>query len=160
MPKRSVTAEPNQHSIIATCIFDAPRELVFKLMTDPEMIPQWYAPKNLTTTVDKMEPWSGGSWRFVVRSQNGGEWAFHGVYHSIAAPIRNVSTYEYEGLPGKVSLETNLYEDHEGGTKLTTISVFQSIEDRDNMMQSDMQEGGNESMNLLEELLATMTVRS
>ncbi|MDQ6693340.1 MAG: SRPBCC family protein [Chloroflexota bacterium] len=153
---RSLVTEPNQHSIVATSIFNAPRELVFKLMTDPELIPQWWGPRVLTTTVDKMEPWSGGSWRYVVSDQKGSEWTFHGVYHTIEAPLRIIYTYEDEGLPGKVSLETTMYEDHDGGTKVTTISVFQSIEDRDAMMQSGMQEGGDETMDRLEELLAKM----
>jgi uncharacterized protein YndB with AHSA1/START domain len=165
MPKRNLVAEPEQHSIVATCIFNAPREIVFKVMNDPETIPQWWGPSSLTTVVDKMEPWSGGSWRYVVSSQKGREWSFHGVYHTIEASVLTIFTYEDEGLPGKVSLETNIYEEHEGddgvtGTKLTTISVFQSVEDRDNMMQSDMQEGGDETMDRLEELLAKMHVFS
>lgn len=156
MSKRSLVAEPNQHSIVATSIFNAPRALVFKVMTDPQAIPQWWGPRNLTTTVDKMEPQSGGSWRYVVSAQNGDEWAFHGVYHAIEAPERIIFTYEYEAEPGHVSLETTMFEDHDGGTKLTTISVFQTIEDRDNMLQSDWQEGEAESMGRLEELLAKM----
>ncbi len=156
MPKRNLVAEPNQHSIVATCIFNAPRELVFKIMNDPELIPQWWGPRNLTTVVDKMEPHSGGSWRYIVKGQKGDEWIFHGVYHSIEAPLQIIFTYEDEGLPGKVSLETYLFEDHDSGTKMTTISVFQSVEDRDNMMKSGMQEGGDEAMDRLEELLATM----
>jgi uncharacterized protein YndB with AHSA1/START domain len=154
MPKRNLVAVPNQHSIIATCFFNAPRDLIFKVMNDPETIPEWWGPRVLTTVVDKMEPWSGGSWRYVVSNTKGDEWAFHGVYHTIEAPLQTVLTYEYEGLPGKVSLETTTYEDQEGGTLLTTTSVFQSVEDRDDMMQSDMQEGGNETMDRLEELLA------
>jgi uncharacterized protein YndB with AHSA1/START domain len=160
MPNRSLVAEPEQHSIVATSIFNAPRELVFKIMTDPELIPQWWGPRILTTVVDKMEPWSGGSWRYVVSSKNGDDWAFHGVYHTIEAPLSTVLTYEYEGLPGKVSLESTMYEDHEEGTKVTITSVFQSIEDRDEMMQSDMQEGGNETMDRLGELLAKMQAGS
>jgi uncharacterized protein YndB with AHSA1/START domain len=154
MPKRNLVAEPNQHSIVSTCIFNAPREIVFKIMTDPETIPQWWGPSSLTTTVDKMEPWSGGSWRYVVGNQKGSEWCFHGVYHTIEASARIIFTYEDESMPGHVSLETTLFEDHEGGTKLTTISVFQSIEDRDAMMQSGMEEGADETMDRLEALLA------
>ena len=153
MPKRNIVAEPGQHSIISTCVFNAPRELVFKLMHDPELIPQWWGPRILTTVVDKMEPRSGGSWRYVVGSEPGNQWFFHGVYHTVEAPVRSIFTYEDESLPGKVSLETTLYEDYEGGTKVTTISVYQTIEDRDNMMDSGMQEGGNETMDRLEELL-------
>lgn len=156
MPKRNLTAEPNQHSIIATTIFKAPRELVFRVWNDPETIPQWWGPRGLITTVDKMEPRSGGSWRFVVRGAQGGEWSFHGVYHSIEAPSRTVSTYEYEGEPGHVSMETVLFEDYEGGTKVTSISVFQSIEDRDAMLASDMEDGAAATMDRLEELLETM----
>lgn len=160
MPKRSLVAEPQQHSIVATCIFNAPRALVFKVMHDPATIPQWWGPRNLTTTVDTMEPRSGGSWRYVLHDAKGNEWAFHGVYHTIEAPLRTIFTYEWEGLPGHVSLETTLFEDHDGGTKMTTISVFQTIEDRDGMMQSGMQEGGDETMDRLEELLAKMPAGS
>ena len=158
MPKRSLVAEPGQHSIVATCIFKAPRELVFKLMTDPALIPEWWGPRDLTTVVDKMEPWSGGSWRYVVSNTKGQEWAFHGVYHAIEAPTRNEFTYEYEGLPGKVSFESTAYEDYEGGTKVITTSVFQSIEDRDEMIASDMQDGADQTMDRLEELLEKVLV--
>ena len=126
MPKRNLVAIPSQPSLVATCFFNAPRDLVFKVMNDPETIPEWWGPRVLTTVVDKMEPWSGGSWRYVVTNSKGDEWAFHGVYHTIEAPLQTVLTYEYEGLPGKVSLETTLYEDQDGGTLLTTISVFHS----------------------------------
>jgi len=160
MPKRNLVAVPNQHSIIATCFINAPRDLVFKVMNDPETIPQWWGPRVLTTVVDKMEPWSGGSWRYVVSNTKGDEWAFHGIYHTIEAPLQTVLTYEYEGLPGKVSLETTTYEEQEGGTLLTTTSVFQSVEDRDDMMQSDMQDGSDQTMDRLEELLTKMQVRS
>ncbi len=155
MPNRNLVAEPNQHSIVSTCVFNAPRELVFRVMNDPEAIPQWWGPRKLTTTVDKMEPRASGSWRYIVRDEKGNEWAFHGVYHSVEAPARTVSTYEWEGLPGHVSLETTIFEDHEDGTKVTTISVFQTVEDRDGMLQSGMEEGANESLDRLEELLAT-----
>lgn len=160
MPKRNLVAEAAQHSIVATCTFNAPRELVFKVMNDPDTIPQWWGPRNLTTTVDKMEPRSGGSWRYVLHDQKGHEWAFHGVYHAIESPLRIVFTYEWEGLPGHVSMETTTFEDHDGGTRLTTTSVFQSIEDRDGMMQSGMQEGGDETMDRLGELLAKMQAGS
>jgi uncharacterized protein YndB with AHSA1/START domain len=160
MSNRSLVAEPEQHSIVATSIFKAPREIVFKTMIDPELIPQWWGPRILTTVVDKMEPWSGGSWRYVVSNKNGDEWCFHGVYHTVEAPHSTVLTYEYEGDPGKVSMESTVYEDHEGGTKVTITSVFQSVEDRDEMMQSDMQDGADQTMDRLEELLEKVTVSS
>jgi len=160
MSNRSLVAEPQQHSITATSIFKAPRELVFKVMTDPATIPQWWGPSNLTTTVDRMEPWSGGSWRYVLSDGKGHEWRFHGVYHAIEAPIRNIFTYEDEDLPGKVSLESTVYEEYDGGTKVITTSVFQTIADRDAMMTSGMQEGGAETMDRLGALLARMQTGS
>jgi uncharacterized protein YndB with AHSA1/START domain len=156
LSNRSLVTEPGQHSIIATSVFKAPRELVFKVMTDPETIPQWWGPSSLTTTVDKMEPWSGGSWRYIVSDGKGHDWRFHGVYHTIEAPVRNIFTYEDEDLPGKVSLETTIYEDYDGGTRVIVTSVYQTVEDRDAMMASGMQEGGNETMDRLGALLDKM----
>src|SRR3954452_8272370 len=158
MSKSSLTAEPGQVSIVGTRIFNAPRALVFKVMTDPDSIPQWWGPRGLTTTVEKMDPRAGGSWRFVQHDAEGNEYAFHGVYHTVEAPERTIATFEWEGLPGHVALDTALFEDYEGGTKLTTISVFQTVEDRDGMLQSGAQEGGNETYDRLEELLAQMPI--
>jgi uncharacterized protein YndB with AHSA1/START domain len=156
-----MVAQPDQQSIVATTFINAPRELVFKVMHDPETIPQWWGPRVLTTTVDKMEPQAGGSWRYVLRAPGGSkQWAFHGVYHSIEAPERSIFTYEDEDLPGQVSLETTLYEEYDGGTKVTTISVHQSVEIRDAMLQSDMEDGAAETMVRLEELLESMRVPS
>lgn len=158
MPQRTVAAEPNQESIIATTQFNAPPDLVFKCMTDPELIPLWWGPEELITTVDRMDPRPGGSWRYVVAAPSGKEWCFHGVYHIIDAPETIVTTHEYEAEPGHVSLETTRLTASDGGTLLTVTSVFQSVTDRDNMLQSDFQNGEQESLNRLEQLLASMLV--
>ena len=100
MSKMNLIAEPGKQEIIITRLFDAPRELVFKAYTDPNLIPQWWGPKNLTTTVNKMDVREGGVWRFVQRDGEGNEYAFHGVYHAIASPERLVYTFEFEGMPG------------------------------------------------------------
>jgi uncharacterized protein YndB with AHSA1/START domain len=159
MSKTEVVAEPGRQDIIITRIFDAPRDLVFKATFDPDLIPQWWGPRWLTTTVDKMDAISGGSWRFVQRDQEGNEYAFNGVFHEIAPPERAIQTFEFEGLPekGHVALEFARFEELPGGkTKLTTISVFQSVADRDGMIQSDMERGVNESHERLDELLKTL----
>jgi uncharacterized protein YndB with AHSA1/START domain len=137
-----------------TRVFDAPRELVFKAYTDPNFIPQWWGPGRFTTIVDRMDAKMGGIWRFVQRDTDGNEYAFHGVYHDVASPERIVQTFEFEGMPGHVLLETATFEEFEGKTKLTASSVFQSVEDRDGMLQSDMEEGAAESWERLAELLA------
>ena len=107
-------------------------DLAFKVYTDPEMLPRWWGPRYLTTTVDKMDVRPGGQWRFVQRTPDGREYGFHGVYHDVAGPERVVDTFEFEGMPGHVALETTTLEDLGGGrTLLTTHSVFQSVADRD-----------------------------
>ncbi len=153
MSKLNLTAEPGKHSIVMTRDFDAPRELVFKAITDPNLIPQWWGPRSLTTTVDKMEVRPGGIWRFVERDADGNEDAFHGVYHDITLPERLIYTFEWEGMPGHVLLETVTFKDQDGKTRLTDISVFQTVEDRDGMLQSGMEGGAAESMDRLAELL-------
>src|SRR5450631_3397786 len=106
MTKASLIAEPEKHEVIMSRVFDAPRELVFKVLTDPKLIPQWWGKRDQTTIVDKMDVTAGGLWRYVQRDQRGNEFAFHGVYHAITAPERVIDTFEFEGLPGHVMLET------------------------------------------------------
>ncbi len=157
--KTTVLAEPEKQEIVITREFDAPRELVFKACTDPELIPQWWGPRHLSTHVDKMDVRPGGQWRFVHRDAEGNEYAFHGVYHEVLAPERIIDTFEFEGLPetGHVTLETMKLEALPGGrTRLTTQSVFQSIADRDGTLQSGMEDGVNDTYDRLAELLKKM----
>ena len=154
--KITVIAEPGKQECFITREFDAPRELVFQAFTDPELVPQWWGPRRLSTLVDKMDAKAGGQWRFLNRDPQGNEYAFHGVYHEVRAPERMIDTFEFEGLPeaGHVCLETLTLEALPGGrTRLTTQSVFQSVADRDGMLQSGMEEGLNDSYERLAELL-------
>jgi uncharacterized protein YndB with AHSA1/START domain len=154
-----ITAEPGKQEILITREFDAPRELVFKAFTEPELLSQWWGPSYLSTLVDTMDVRPGGQWRFINRDAQGKEYAFHGVYHEILAPERIIDTFEFEGLPqtGHVSLETLTLEELPGGrTRLTSQSVFRSVADRDGMLQSGMEEGVNESYDRLAELLKKM----
>ena len=153
MEKMNLVAEPGKQEMVMTRILDAPRELVFKVYTDPKLIPQWWGPKRLTTTVDKLDARPGGVWRFVQRGPEGNEYAFNGVYHEIVPPERLVYTFEFEGMPGHVLLATVTFEEYDGKTKLTDKSVFQSVEDRDGMLQSGMEEGAAETMDRFAELL-------
>ncbi|MBX3084151.1 MAG: SRPBCC family protein [Anaerolineae bacterium] len=157
MTKATVIAEPGTYEIIMSRVFNAPRELVYKTITDPKLVPQWWGQRHNTTIVDKMEAKAGGVWRYIQRDPHGNEFAFHGVYHSLTAPERVIDTFEFEGMPGHVILETLTLEEEVGGkTRLTVSSVFQSVADRDGMIQSGMEEGSNESYDRLEELLATL----
>src|SRR5712692_9827489 len=109
---------PSDREIVMERIFDAPRELVFKVSTDPELIPQWWGPKRLTTTVETMDVRPGGVWRVVQRDSEGNEYAFNGVYREVVPPERIVRTFEFEGMPGHVLVETTTLEEHDGKTRL------------------------------------------
>jgi len=153
MTKTILIAEPGKQELFIHRIFDAPPELVFKAYTDPTLIPQWWGPAIYKTTVDKMDPKSGGVWRFVQRDAEGREFAFHGVYHEIRQPERIVDTFEFEGMPGHVLLETATFERQGSQTGLTVQVVYQSVEDRDGMIASGMEQGMDEGMERLAELL-------
>lgn len=151
-----ITAEPGKQELFITREFDAPPELVFKAHTDPDLFARWIGPRGLTTSIEKFEPVSGGRWRFVQKDKDGNEYAFHGIFHEVS-PERLIQTFEFEGLPesGHVTLETMRLEALPNGrTRLTAQSVFQSVADRDGMIQSGMERGINEGYERLDELLA------
>src|SRR5690606_24831933 len=127
-------------------VFDAPRELVFKAFTDPNLIPQWWGLRSTTTVIDKFEPKQGGAWRFVQTGPDGREDAFRGEIRELVPPEKVVQTFEWEGMPGHIVIDTTTLEDLGGKqTRVTTTSRFASVEDRDGMMSSGMEQGANES---------------
>ncbi len=157
--KTKVTAEPGKQEVVITREFDAPRELVFKAYTDPDLYVQWLGPRELKMTLEKFEPKNGGMWRYIHEDNKGNKFAFHGVNHEVLAPERIIGTFEFEGLPekGHVALETcKLEELTDSRTKVTTQSVFQSVADRDWMVQADMERGVIDSHERLDELLARL----
>jgi uncharacterized protein YndB with AHSA1/START domain len=154
--KTQITVEPGKQEIVVTRLFDAPREKLFKAMTDPTLIPEWWGPRYLTTTVDKLEARAGGIWRFVQVGADGVEHAFHGVFHVIDSPEQMVMTFEYENEPGHVSMQTITLENLGGKTLLLEQTVFQSVADRDGMAQAGMEVGINDGMERMEELLKKM----
>ncbi|MQA88115.1 MAG: ATPase [Streptosporangiales bacterium] len=153
MGETEFVIEPGRQDIVMTHVFDAPRDVVFKAITDPNLIPRWWGPRQYETIVDHAEVRPGGRWRFLNRDAEGNEYGFHGVYHDIVAPEQVVQTFEFEGMPGHVSLETATFEEVGGKTKYVAVSVFQSVEDRDGMAQSGMQEGASETMDRLAEVI-------
>ncbi|WP_308639375.1 SRPBCC family protein [Paenibacillus silvisoli] len=153
----AMIAEPGKQELFISYIFDAPQELVYKTYTNPETISQWWGPRSLTTTVDRMETRKGGVWRFVQHDGRGNEFAFNGVYHECAAPERLVYTFEFEGMPGQAGLIIVSFEELPGGrTKLTEQSIFPSLAARDGVIQSGMEAGAKELMDRLAELLAKL----
>lgn len=151
--KPKITAPEGRAEIIVSHTFDAPAEAVFKAWTDPMLIPKWWGPARLSTMVDRMEAFAGGSWRFVQRDPNGHVHAFHGVYHAVEVPRRIVSTFEYEGTPGHVLLETTTFEAAGAKTLYTGLSVFQALGDRDAMWAAGCEAGMAETIARMDELL-------
>jgi uncharacterized protein YndB with AHSA1/START domain len=151
-----IIAEPGKQELFVTREFDAPRQLVFRAFTDPELYVQWLGPRDLTMSLETFEPTSGGRWRYIQKDKAGNEFGFHGVHHEVLAPERIIATFEFEGLPesGHVLLETTRFEALPGGrTRITSQSVFQTVEDRDGMVQAGMESGTVDSYARLDEIL-------
>ena len=152
-PTATVTT-PTDREIRIERVFDAPRDRVFAVYTDPALIPEWWGPRGTTTVVDRMDVRPGGGWRFLSRNSDGSETAFQGTYREVDAPERIVQTFEWEGMPGYVSVETASFEELGDRTKVTTTSLFHTTEERDGMLASGMERGLNDTYTRLDELLA------
>ncbi|CAN5673172.1 SRPBCC family protein [soil metagenome] len=156
MDKNYSLTLPSDTQIVMERNFDAPRELVFRAYTDPELVPQWWGLRTATTTVDKLDLRVGGEWRWVQTMPDGTEYGFHGEYRLIDPPSKLVSTFEFEGMPGHVIEDTAVFSDLDGKTRLTVTSNFASKEDRDGMIASGMEGGAIETWDRLSELLVTL----
>jgi uncharacterized protein YndB with AHSA1/START domain len=153
MQAATVSAQGDRE-IVTERVFNAPRERVFQAFIDPELIPQWWGRRQDTTTVDKMDVREGGDWRFVTDAPDGSH-AFRGTYRVIDPPSTLEQTFEWEGMPGHVVVETATFEDiGSGRTKISTRSLFHTTEERDGMLASGMESGMNETYERLDELLA------
>ena len=154
--KTVVKAEPGKQELFIIREFDAPRELVFNAHIDPDIYVKWVGPRDLTMTIEKWEPHAGGSYHFT-HERGGHKYAFFGVTHEVLEPERIIGTFEFDGLPerGHVILGTTRFEELPGGrTRLVHQSVFQSVADRDGMIQSGMERGVGEGYEKLDAILA------
>jgi len=99
----------------------------------------------------------GGVWRFIQHDADGNEFGFNGEYREIVPPERLVNTFEFEGMPGHIIIDTAMFEElPDGKTKLTVTSLFDTVEDRDGMLKSGMEGGAIETWDRLAELLASV----
>lgn len=153
MTELKVTAEPGVPQILTEREFDAPRELILRAYTEADLLAQWLGPRGYTMKIETFEPHAGGSWRYIHIDGDGNEYGFHGVFHNDPSPDGFVQTFEFEGAPGHVSLDTMTLEERDGRTVVRTNSLFQSVEARDAMVQSGMADGMSQGYDQLEELL-------
>jgi len=156
MVKTEYVIEPGKQDITATVVLDAPRELVFRAYTDPDLFARWWGPQRYKNEIVKFEARQGGEWRVIQRGEDGSAYPFRGVHHEVTAPERLVATFEFEGMPGHVALQVASFEPVGNKTRLVAHTIFESVMDRDGMVASGMQEGSDESMERLAELLETM----
>ncbi len=156
MSKTKITAEPGVPFIDVTREFDAPRDLILRAHTDPELIVQWMGPDRFAMTVERWDVRDGGAWRYIHRDADGNEWGFHGVFHGPASVDGLTQTFEFEGAPGHVSLGTLTFEERNGRTVTHVHSVYQSVEDRDATLESGMADGMNAGYDRLDDLVARL----
>jgi uncharacterized protein YndB with AHSA1/START domain len=149
----TITAQPGTPFIDISREFEATPAQVFRAATDPDLIAQWLGPRELSMDVEEYDARPGGSYRYVNRDADGNEYRFRGVFHTVTKNECVVQTFEYDGAPGQISLETSTYEDLGGRTRLHTHSVFPSVEARDAMLTSGMEHGVNDSYDKLAKLV-------
>ncbi len=160
--KTTIIAEPGKQELILIREFDAPRELVFRAHTEPDLYKDWLGPRGFTTMFESFEAKTGGSYRFIQKDTDGKEYAFHGVYHEVFAPERIIATFEFEGLPetGHVLMETTRFEAlPDNRTRVVAQDIYQSVADRDGMYQMGMEQGINEGYERLDEILLKLMAR-
>lgn len=150
----AIEAVPDLPVIRITREFDAPPERVFDAHVDPEKVKRWLGPRRLRMTVDRWDAHTGGGYRYT-HADDEGEYRFFGSFHEVRPTERIVQTFTWEGFPDGVSLETLTFTALPGGrTRITAVSVVDSIEARDAILSSGMETGVNEGHDRLDELLA------
>lgn len=156
MATTQITAERGVPQLVVTSEFAAPRDLLFRAYTDPGLLEQWLAPRGLTVTIDHVDSCHGGTWRYMGSAADGGKYAFHGVFHGTPSPDGIVQTVEFDGMPGRVGLQTVTFAQRAATTVVTQNTVYPSARDRDRVLRYDNAEDIHESIERLEELLARL----
>jgi uncharacterized protein YndB with AHSA1/START domain len=152
--RKATVTKPSDREIRVERVFDAPRDRVWKAFTDPKLVAQWWGRGN-KLVIERMEVEKGGHWRVVEHSGDGVH-GFEGRYREVTPPSRLVNTFEWDGMPGYVCIETIELEDMGNGkTRLVNTSLFHTTEERDGMFESGMEGGLNESYAALDRLLAS-----
>ncbi|MGC4107872.1 MAG: SRPBCC family protein [Thermomicrobiales bacterium] len=153
----TVTAEPGSHSITMTREFDAPPALVLRAHIEPDLLKQWLGPRGYEMIVETFQPVHGGTYRYIHRDTEGNEFAFRGVFHGTLSLDGIIQTFEWEGAPGQVSLDTLHLVDLGGRTRIDTVSVFPTVEMRDAIIEHGMETGVREGYEQLDDVLGTLS---
>ncbi len=147
---------PTDEQILITREFDAPRHLVYRAWTTPELVRRWWSADRGEVTIAEIELRVGGQWRYVMVADGGFEVAFHGEYREIVPDERIVSTEVYEGMPAAEALNTLTFTEVDGRTLLTILVQHASKGDRDAHINSGMEAGMQDAMDLLEHVAISL----
>jgi uncharacterized protein YndB with AHSA1/START domain len=149
-----IDVDPEVPLVRITREFDAPKALVFRAHTDPDLLVQWLGPRGVEMSIDHYDCRTGGAYRYVHR-QDGEEYGFRGCFHEVRPDELIVQTFTFEGVPDGVALEKLVLEDlGDGRTRLTATSLVDSFEGRDAFVASGMEVGVVEGYGRLDEVLA------
>jgi uncharacterized protein YndB with AHSA1/START domain len=147
---------PTDEQILITREFDAPKHLVFKAYTTPELVKRWWSGQKGETTSAEIDLRVGGKWRYVMVANEGFEVAFHGEFREIVPGERIVNTEVYEGAPDGEALDTVTFTEVDGRTTLTILMQLATKQDRDMVIESGMESGLQEAFDLLEQIAISL----
>ena len=147
---------PTDEQILITREFDAPKHLVYRAWTTPELVRRWWTAKRGEMTIAEIDLRVGGTWRYVMVANGGFEVGFHGEYREIVPNERIVSTEVYEGMPDAEALDTVTFTEVDGRTILTILVQHASKRDRDAHVESGMEDGMQDAMDLLEQVAVSL----
>jgi uncharacterized protein YndB with AHSA1/START domain len=147
---------PTDEQILIRREFEAPKHLVYKAWTTPELVKRWWSGNRGEMTIAEIDLRVGGAWRYVMVTDEGIQVAFHGEYREIVPNERIVSTEVYDGMPEGEALNTVTFTETEGRTPLTVLVQHSSKEARDAHIDSGMETGMQEGMDLLEQVAVSL----
>jgi uncharacterized protein YndB with AHSA1/START domain len=153
----AVVTLPSDTQILITRDFNAPRHLVFRAWTTPDLIGRWWAGDRGEVTSIEVDLRAGGTWRYVMTANGGFEVAFHGQYQEVVPGERIVSTEVFEGYPDAEAVSTTTFTEHDGRTTLVLLVDHPSKETRDAHINSGMEQGMQESMDHLEQVAVSLS---
>jgi uncharacterized protein YndB with AHSA1/START domain len=147
---------PTDEQILITREFDAPKHLVYRAWTTPELVKRWWSAKRGEVTIAEIDLRVGGRWRYVMIASEGFEVGFHGEYREIVPDERLVSTEVYEGMPDGEALDTLTLTESDGRTTLTLLVEHSCKEHRDAHINSGMEDGLQDALDLLEQVAVSL----
>ncbi|HEX4442872.1 MAG TPA: SRPBCC family protein [Galbitalea sp.] len=151
----TIIANPGELWVDIDRVIDAPVDRVFAAYTEQGLISKWLGPRGYVMDVTAFDPRDGGEWAFTHITPTGGRFGFRGTFHTVKTNERIIQTFEYLGAEGHVSLESLVFEDLGDKTELHGHAVYQSVEDRDAMINNGMERGVVEGFEQLDEVLAS-----